>query len=71
LPYSSARRAHAVGAGWEDQAMAIEALDVLYMASRAVEADPNFYRDATGAARCCPGLASATTVSGVQLSQHI
>lgn len=37
-----------VGAGWEDQVMAIEALDILYVPSRDVEADVMFYRDILG-----------------------
>src|SRR5688572_10899544 len=31
--------------GWEDHEMAIDALDVLYVPSRDVEADVRFYRD--------------------------
>ena len=35
--------------GWEDRAMTIEALDILYVPSRDVEADLTFYRDVLGA----------------------
>jgi predicted enzyme related to lactoylglutathione lyase len=41
--------AHGVSMGWEDLPVAIEALDVLYVPSRDVEADLKFYRDVLGA----------------------
>jgi hypothetical protein len=37
-----------VSAGWQHHAMAIEALDVLYVPSRDVQADLNFYRNMLG-----------------------
>jgi hypothetical protein len=39
----------ACAGGWEDPAVAIEALDILYVPSRDVAADLGFYRDVLGA----------------------
>jgi hypothetical protein len=36
------------GRGWDDHEMAIDALDVLYVPSRDVQADVRFYRDTLG-----------------------
>ena len=38
-----------VATGWDDDAMGIEALDIVYAPSRDVEADVRFYRDMLGA----------------------
>jgi catechol 2,3-dioxygenase-like lactoylglutathione lyase family enzyme len=61
---------HMVSAGWEDQAMAIEALDVLYVPSRDVEADVEFYRDVLGARVVFAIEAMGTRVAEVAISSN-
>jgi catechol 2,3-dioxygenase-like lactoylglutathione lyase family enzyme len=51
-------------------AMTIEALDVLYLPSRDVEADRNFYRDVLGARVVFAAEAMGTRVAEVAISSH-
>jgi hypothetical protein len=55
-------------AGWEDQAVEIEALDLLYVPSRDVEPDHDFYRRALGTPVGFAIEAMATRVTEVAIS---
>jgi len=65
---SRRRRACWGGRGWDDYVMAIDALDVLYMPSRDVEADIRFYRDTLGGCVVFAIEAMGTRVAEVALA---
>jgi hypothetical protein len=62
------KAAYTASAAWEDQAMAIDALDVPYVPSRDVEADLTFYRDVLGARVAFAVEAMGTRVAEVAIS---
>jgi catechol 2,3-dioxygenase-like lactoylglutathione lyase family enzyme len=53
---------------WEDQAMAIEGLDLLYVPSRDIEADLHFYQDTLGARVVFAIEAMGTRVAEIAIS---